>query len=212
MFGERIKGCAGIAVALVVAAVVVAAIVTYVFREGGGVVQRAADDPSQVNNGPLKQDQAKHPSGPAELKELMVPATKVRSDSRILAEGTTKVTQLVLWQLDGANLHFRIILTPYDAEAHQMMATPSEAMFLSFETKAGARVAPKSEPLRIETRTLRLATTAGTPAGWFFDGKIPLDPKEERIIDMPRLGWLFSKRLHARLRQLQVVTPQPRKP
>jgi hypothetical protein len=51
--------------------------------------------------------------------------------------------------------------------------------------------------------SIRIATENGNPTGWFVDGKIPLEPKEKREIAAPRVGWLFSQRLHARLRQLQ---------
>jgi hypothetical protein len=203
MIGEGIKGCAGKAFLLAVVLVAVATVALFVLREGGG----AGDGASRVRNGPLRTDQAKRPAGPAELEELQAPAANVRKDSTTLADGSTRVNQVVLWQIDDNEICFRIILTPYDKEAHQMMAMPSEALFLSFETKAGIRIAPKAEPRRIEMRHLRLATDHGEPAGWFMDGKIPLDRKEERAIDVPKVGWLFSKRLHSRLRQLQVVAP-----
>ena len=203
MDGSRIIGCAWKALLVMIGGILLVAVSLHLVQNARETGQGEKAQPSQLKSGSLQADQEKHPTGPAELKDLRCSAEGVRADSQILGDGSTKVKQLVLWQLGDGGIFFRIILTPYDKDAHRMMMVPSETLFLAFETKTGERIAPPAEALRIEMRQLRVATDNGAPAGWFVDGKIPLDPKEERQVDSPQVGWFFSKRLHARLRQLQ---------
>jgi hypothetical protein len=121
----------------------------------------------------------------------------------ILGEGTTQVAQTVLWDVIGGEIYYRIVLTPYDRPAHQMMMDPNEALFISFGTSGGERVVPKAAALRIETRFLRVATAKGYAVGWFVDGVIPLEGQSEELVEKAQVGWIFSSQLHARLRQLQ---------
>lgn len=197
---ERLKGCVGKLFLLGLMLVLVGALVLYMMRGG-------SRDAAQEKTGPLKEDQAKRPKGPMEIKELEKLAEKLRKDAKVLANGSTNVKQVVLWNIENDNIHFRIILTPYDREAHQLMMSPGEALFVSFESKAGVRVAPKAMPLRVEMRQLRMATENGAPAGWFVDGSVPVDAKDKNLVSAPRVGWLFSKQLHGRLRQLKAAAP-----
>jgi len=151
----------------------------------------------------MKIAQEKKPKGNIDLEELLKREEDVRKDVDMLAEGTTQVEQTVLWQIIDGEIYYRIILTPYDREAHKMMLSPSEALFISFVSNEGERLVPRAAAERLETRTLRVATKDGYAVGWFVDGKLPMEDADEGAVEKAQVGWIFSGQLHARLRQLQ---------
>ncbi|MDE0825301.1 MAG: hypothetical protein OSA48_00665 [Akkermansiaceae bacterium] len=142
-------------------------------------------------------------------RSCMEHADDFNKDTGMLAEGTTQVHQTVLWQIIDGVIDYRIILNPYDRPAHQMMMHPNEALFISFVDEGGPHIALKAAAVRIEMRKLRVATKKGSAVGWFVGGKIPLEEQDEETVEKAQVGWIFSGKLHARLRQLQRTGRKP---
>ena len=138
-----------------------------------------------------------------DLKKLLELSEDVRREVDFLAEGTTQVQQQLFWQIVGDNIHYRIILTPYDRRAHELMMRPGEALFMSFLSTDEERLVPRSADFRIDMKKLRVATTDGYAVGWFYDGRLPLGGVNPAAVDHGSVGWIFSNRLHARLRTIQ---------
>jgi hypothetical protein len=173
------------------------------YDEEANLSSGAGSSRSGAGSNGLKIAQEENAKGNIDLEELLKQADDVRKDVDFLAEGTTQVQQTVLWQIIDGEIFYRIVLYPYDREAHQMMMYPNEALFISFGTDGGERLVPKSAAMRIETRTLRIATKDGYAVGWFADGKLPLEGQAEDVVELSQVGWIFSGKLHARLQKLQ---------
>ena len=135
--------------------------------------------------------------------EMLIDLADVNKEIDLLAEGTTQVQQMVFWEIVGDDVYYRIVLTPYDRPAHQLMMSPAEALFMSFLSADNQRIVPVSAAFRIPTHKLRVATRDGYAAGWFYDGRIPLEGGDAARIDHAEVGWIFSSKLHARLKGIQ---------
>lgn len=151
----------------------------------------------------LKEIQEEQAEGHIALKDLLRDRDKLNEDRAVLAEGTTSIDQLVLWQVIGDDIYYRIILTPYDRTAHQMMLDPGESLFISFVDANQVRLAPRAAAAPVPTKDLRVATGDGYAIGWFADGKVPLEGQDGGLVEAARVGWIFSDPLHARLRRIQ---------
>lgn len=149
-------------------------------------------------------------TGHADLAKLLewMDDKHVRRETGMLADGTTGIEQMVFWQIVDGNVHYRIVLQPYDRKAHELMMDPGEALFMSFLSGDQKRLVPKSADQRIEMRTLRVATREGYAVGWFYDGRLPLGGVDPAAVDRGRVGWVFSSGLHDRLREIQAPRKQ----
>lgn len=177
---------------------------------GGGGSERTAGDGRPGFGDDLWWSQREAGTGQADLETLLgrLEGNKtVRVQVEFLAEGTTRIRQTLYWQIHDGNIHYRILLRPYDRKAHAMMMRPGEALFMSFVSEDGERLVPKSTDHRIEMQFLRVATREGHAAGWFYDGHLPLAEVSPEAVHGGQVGWVFSNGLHARLRQLQAPEP-----
>lgn len=154
----------------------------------------------------LKRSQKDAGTGHVDLESLLRDLEddgSVQKEMEFLAEGTTQIQQVLYWQIFDGNIYYRILLQPYDRTAHELMIQPGEALFMSFMSGEGTRLVPKSADYRIDMKYLRVATKDGYAVGWFYDGVLPLDGVHPEAVSKGKVGWIFSNRLHARLRQLQ---------
>jgi hypothetical protein len=122
-----------------------------------------------------------------------------------LADGTTEVEQAVAWFVYDDRLHYMMLLRPFERVAHELMKRPGEDLFISFLSEDGSRVVPQSAPERIPTHDLRVAvaTASRVPVGWVTYGELPMYGATAKDVKEPKVGWIFSGNLHARLQKLQ---------
>lgn len=223
---ERIGGClwrgfqVGLVLVVLVAALVVvvsldlrkereeAGMETRDEKEEGGIVGAVKrlfgfDGNEEMAEEILKEIQEEQAEGHIDLEDLLRDRDKMNEDRAVLAEGTTSIDQIVLWQVIGDDIYYRIILAPYDRAAHQLMLAPGESLFVSFVDAQQVRLAPRAAAAPVPTKGLRVATGDGYAVGWFADGKVPLEGQDGEKVEKARVGWIFSDPLHARLRQIQ---------
>ena len=98
----------------------------------------------------------------------------MKVETEYLAEGTTRIQQVLYWQIHDGNIYYRLLLQPHDRAAHAMMMQPGEALFMSFLSEDGERLVPNSSDHRLEVKYLRMATREGDAVAWFYDGSLPL--------------------------------------
>ena len=140
-----------------------------------------------------------------DIVELLALSEQMKRSVTYLADGTTRVEQGVAWFIHNGRLHFFVLLRPFERVTHELMKRPGEDLFVSFLDAEGQRVVPISAPERIPTHELRVAVTKTrrVPAGWVSYGELPLHGASGDSIHEPKIGWIFSGGLHARLRGLQ---------
>lgn len=157
------------------------------------------------DEGALPESQADVGSGHVDLAKLLqwMDDKNVKRELGLLADGTTGIEQMLFWQIVNGSIYYRIVLRPYERNAHELMMKPGEALFMSFLSNGNKRLVPKSSDQRIEMRRLRVATREGYAVGWFYDGRLPLGDVSPTAVDHGKVGWVFSSGLHARLRQIQ---------
>jgi hypothetical protein len=84
--------------------------------------------------------------------EKLIELADVNKEIDLLAEGTTQVQQMVFWEIVGDDVYYRVVLTPYERSAHELMMSPSEALFMSFLSADNKRIVPVSAAFRIPTK------------------------------------------------------------
>ena len=175
---------------------------------GGGKNEQAEDGSAGEGSTGMEllNSQKEVGTGHADLETLLKQLEGdegVKVESEYLAEGTTRIQQVLYWQIHDGNIYYRLLLQPYDRAAHAMMMQPGEALFMSFLSEDGERLVPSSSDHRLEMKYLRVATREGYAVAWFYDGSLPLGDVSPEDVHGGRVGWIFSNGLHARLRQLQ---------
>lgn len=151
---------------------------------------------------PLKVQRPEQ-KGEIPLDRLFKIARNMRRDIDFLADRTTEVQQAMAWIHADDRLHYLILLRPYDKVAARMMRRKGEELFVSFLAEDGKRMVPSSAPEQVPTWKLRIAALGGKASGWVFYGELPLEGKDGDEVESPKVGWIFSSELHARLKQLQ---------